>query len=48
MTYLLPNRLSRHQLRLDGDEQSDKCSVTQAPQDIIPTSRALTPLVTIA
>lgn len=47
MTYLFPNRLSRHQLRFDSDEECDKCSLTQAPQTIITTIGAVAPLLTV-
>lgn len=48
MTYLFPNRLSRHQMRFNGDEQCDKCSLTQAPQSVITTNSAMAPLLTVA
>lgn len=47
MTYLFPNRLSRHQLRFDGDEQCDKCSLAQAPQSLITTVSAMAPLLIV-
>lgn len=47
MTYLLPNGISRHQLRLNSDEQCDKCSTAKVPQKIIITIWAIGPFITV-
>lgn len=45
--YLLPDRLSRHQLRFNGDEECDECSLAQAPQRIITTISAVAALLAV-
>ena len=47
-TYLLPDRLSGHQLRFNGDEECDERSLAQAPQRIITTISAVAALLAVA
>lgn len=46
--YLFPDRLSRYQLRFDGDEERDKWSFAQVPESIITAVNAVAPLFTVS
>ena len=47
MTYLLPDGLSGHQLRFNGDEECDKCPLAQASQGVVTTISAVAALLAV-